>query len=158
MKVLIANRGEIAVRIIRACRDLGYPTVAIYSEPDRSALHTVYADQAMPVGEAPSRESYLRVEMAQRKNNVEAEQAAVEVDAQVGHYTLADAGQVDHLDEVEAGLDDEPAEKIQGDLVQQLRVAAGKNRIYQEAHGPGQRQGDQAAAKQCMADGAGLKC
>jgi len=62
MKVLIANRGEIAVRIIRACRELGYPTVAVYSEPDRSALHTVYADQAMPVGEAPSRESYLRVD------------------------------------------------------------------------------------------------
>jgi acetyl-CoA carboxylase, biotin carboxylase subunit len=62
MKVLIANRGEIAVRVIRACREMGYPTVAVYSEADRSALHVSYADQAMPIGPSPSRESYLRID------------------------------------------------------------------------------------------------
>ena len=62
VKVLIANRGEIAVRIIRACRELGYPTVAVYSDADRSALHVLYADEAMPIGPAPSRESYLRAD------------------------------------------------------------------------------------------------
>ena len=62
VKVLIANRGEIAVRVIRACREMGYPTVAVYSDADRTAMHVVYADQAMPIGPAPSRESYLRID------------------------------------------------------------------------------------------------
>lgn len=60
-KVLIANRGEIAVRIIRACRDLGLQTVAIYSQADAEALHVLHADEAICIGEPPSHKSYLRI-------------------------------------------------------------------------------------------------
>ena len=61
-KVLIANRGEIAVRIIRACREMGIETVAVYSEADREALHTQLADEAVCIGPAPSSESYLNMQ------------------------------------------------------------------------------------------------
>ena len=61
-KILIANRGEIAVRIIRACREMGIRTVAVYSEADRDALHTQLADEAVCIGKAQSSDSYLNME------------------------------------------------------------------------------------------------
>ncbi|HBC97336.1 MAG TPA: acetyl-CoA carboxylase biotin carboxylase subunit [Clostridium sp.] len=60
-KILIANRGEIAVRIIRACREMGIETVAVYSEADRKALHTQLADEAICIGPASPKESYLNI-------------------------------------------------------------------------------------------------
>src|SRR5512143_1326486 len=61
-KILIANRGEIAIRIMRACRELGIQTIAVYSDADKNALHVRHADEAIHLGPAAPKESYLNVE------------------------------------------------------------------------------------------------
>ena len=61
-KILIANRGEIACRIIRTAKRMGIATIAVYSEADAGALHVQQANEAVPIGPAPSAESYLKIE------------------------------------------------------------------------------------------------
>ena len=60
-KILIANRGEIAIRVIRACNEMGIKTVAVYSKTDKNSLHVKFADEAICIGEGPALESYLNI-------------------------------------------------------------------------------------------------
>jgi len=61
-KILVANRGEIALRIIRTCKEMGIKTVAVYSTADRDSLHVKFADEAVCIGPPPGKESYLKVQ------------------------------------------------------------------------------------------------
>src|SRR5919107_1559475 len=74
-KILVANRGEIAIRIMRACKELGIPTVAVYSDADKDALHVQHAEEAIHIGPATPQESYLdmdRIVAAAKQANADA--------------------------------------------------------------------------------------
>ena len=88
-KILIANRGEIAVRIIRACRNMGIRSVAVYSKEDKDSLHVQLADQRICIGEGPARNNYLNMQQIVT--------AALNIGADAIHHRLH--GGVEYLDE-----------------------------------------------------------
>ena len=89
-KILIANRGEIAVRIIRACREMGIKTVAVYSEADKTALHTKLADEAVCIGPAPSVKSYLNVKAIIDIGGQDVKGIAIDSDGTVLNFAMND--------------------------------------------------------------------
>lgn len=69
-RILVANRGEIAVRVMRSCREMEITSIAVFSEADRTAKHVLYADEAYCIGPAASKESYLNIEKDYRSGKV----------------------------------------------------------------------------------------
>src|SRR5207247_1785522 len=85
-KILIANRGEIALRIIRACKEMGVQTAVVYSTADRDAAYLKLADQAICIGEAPPSESYLKIDRI-----IAAEKQARNIAAEIGYPVIIKA-------------------------------------------------------------------
>ena len=105
-KILIANRGEIAVRIIRACKEMGIRTVAVYSEADAKAMHARMADETVLIGPPAPRESYLRIERiieAAKKTSAEAIHPGYGFLSENAEFAEAVGGQVATV--VRLGLD-----------------------------------------------------
>ena len=103
-KILIANRGEIALRVIRTCKEMGIKTVAVYSKADEESLHVRFADEAVCIGPAPSNESYLKIANICKKYDVPVPAAAIQFCYTNKLVTSMILG-MDRLDQVEQNLD-----------------------------------------------------